>query len=111
MQCLYYLLIFIVTFLPSVAHSKSTDGFDKEYWMKRYLSVSYPLNTITVTSPYGNRKDPIKGNQSFHSGIDLRARYEDVFAMFDGIVLETGEDARAGRYVRLSHGYRNTLVG
>jgi len=94
----------MILFVPSVALSVPTDGFDREYWMERYLSVSYPLRSITVTSPYGKRKDPINGKAAFHSGIDLRARYEDVFAMFDGVVTETGENARAGKYVRLIHG-------
>ena len=31
---------------------------DKKKWMDRYLSVSYPLRYIKVTSPYGYRKDP-----------------------------------------------------
>ena len=94
----------MILFVPSVARSATTDGFDREYWMERYLSVSYPLRSITVTSPYGKRKDPINGKAAFHSGIDLRARYEDVFAMFDGVVSETGENARAGKYVRFRHG-------
>ena len=94
----------MILFVPSVALSVPTDGFDREYWMERYLSVSYPLRSITVTSPYGNRKDPINGKVAFHSGIDLRARYEDVFAMFDGVVSETGENTKAGKYVRLRYG-------
>ncbi len=104
MQWLFQLLAFMILFVPSVARSATTDGFDREYWMERYLSVSYPLRSITVTSPYGKRKDPINGKAAFHSGIDLRARYEDVFAMFDGVVSETGENARTGKYVRLRHG-------
>ena len=104
MQWLFQLLAFMILFVPSAASSATTDGFDREYWMERYLSVSYPLRSITVTSPYGNRKDPINGKVAFHSGIDLRARYEDVFAMFDGVVSETGENARTGKYVRLKHG-------
>ena len=94
----------MILFVPSVARSATTDGFDREYWMERYLSVSYPLRSITVTSPYGKRKDPIHGKVAFHSGIDLRARYEEVFAMFDGVVTETGENTKAGKYVRLTHG-------
>ena len=104
MQWLFQLLAFMILFVPSVARSATTDGFDREYWMERYLSVSYPLRSITVTSTYGKRKDPINSKTTFHSGIDLRARYEDVFAMFDGVVTETGENARAGKYVRLTHG-------
>ena len=104
MQWLFQLLAFMILSVPSVARSATTDGFDREYWMERYLSVSYPLRSITVTSPYGKRIDPINGKAAFHSGIDLRARYEDVFAMFDGVVSETGENTKAGKYVRLRYG-------
>lgn len=38
---------------------------DKKKWMDRYLSVSYPLRYIKVTSPYGYRKDPFTGKSKF----------------------------------------------
>lgn len=66
--------------------------------------ISLPLNRIHVTSPYGMRKDPITGRRSMHSGLDLRARHEAVYAMMEGKVVETGYDRRSGIYVRLSHG-------
>ena len=58
----------------------------KGYWLARYLSVSHPLKHMSVTSGYGSRKDPFTGEKSTHSGIDFRADYEDVYAMFDGVV-------------------------
>ena len=48
---------------------------DREYWVERYLSVSYPLKNIKVNSPYGARKDPFTGQKSTHSGLDLQAYY------------------------------------
>ena len=30
----------------------------REAWIRRYLSVSYPLRRVKITSPYGYRKDP-----------------------------------------------------
>jgi len=77
---------------------------DKEYWMERYLSVSYPLKSVKVNSPYGTRKDPFTGKKSVHSGLDLRAYYEEVYAMFDGKVLKVGSDSRSGVFVTLQHG-------
>ena len=59
---------------------------DRDYWIERYLSVSYPLQHIKVTSHYGNRKDPFTGKTAFHSGLDLKARNEEVLSMFDGYV-------------------------
>ena len=62
----------------------------RTYWIERYLSVSYPLNTIEVTSPFGTRKDPFTGEHVSHSGLDLRADHEQVMAMFDGSVERIG---------------------
>ena len=58
---------------------------DKKKWMDRYLSVSYPLRYIKVTSPYGYRKDPFTGKSKFHGGLDLRARGDKVMAMMDDV--------------------------
>ena len=38
---------------------------DKKKWMDRYLSVSYPLRYIKVTSPYGYRKDHLRERVNF----------------------------------------------
>ena len=64
---------------------------DREYWIDRYLSVSYPL-------------EQIQGKPSTHCGIDLKARSEEVKAMFDGYVESIGQDGRSGRYIVLRHG-------
>ena len=50
------------------------------------------------------RKDPFTGKTAFHSGLDLKARNEEVLSMFDGYVEQIGEDGRSGRYVVLRHG-------
>ena len=76
----------------------------REYWIERYLSVSYPLKSIKVNSPFGNRLDPFTGQTEKHSGLDLKAYYEEVYAMFDGQVLAVGSDNRSGNYVILQHG-------
>lgn len=81
----------------------ANDG-DKSSWIARYMSVSYPLKKITVNSGYGSRKDPFTGKVSTHSGIDLAASYEDVYAMFDGVVESIGSDGRSGNYVVVRHG-------
>ena len=52
----------------------------KKTWIDRYLSVSYPLRRIRITSPYGYRKDPFTGKRKFHGGIDLHARSEKVWS-------------------------------
>ena len=87
--------------LPSLLWAQ-TEG--REYWVERYLSVSYPLKNIKVNSHYGARKDPFTGQKSTHSGLDLQAYYEDVYAMFDGEVVKAGSDGRSGVFVTIRHG-------
>lgn len=95
------LILFVVLCLSVPLSVKSAD---RDYWISRYLSVSYPLKAIKVNSKYGNRKDPFTGERAHHSGIDLQARYEEVYAMFDGVVQKISSDGRSGNYITLRHG-------
>ena len=76
----------------------------RTFWIDRFMSVSYPLKTVKVTSSYGTRKDPFTGERSSHSGLDLKADNESVMAMFDGVVEDYGYDSRSGHYVIIRHG-------
>ena len=85
---------------------QKTDTLDnkQKQWTSDYPSITYPLKSIKVTSPYGYRRDPFTGKQSWHNGIDLRAKNEPAYAMMDGIVEKVGFDNRSGKYVILKHG-------
>ena len=39
-----------------------------------------------------------------HNGLDLKAYYEDVYSMFPGIVMSTGQDNRSGKYIIIKTG-------
>jgi murein DD-endopeptidase MepM/ murein hydrolase activator NlpD len=68
----------------------------------------YPVPKV-MTSAYGWRKDPINGEQTFHSGIDLRANTgTPVKAAMDGIVSVTAVNRVYGNYIIISHsnGYK-----
>ena len=88
------------------AQETSTKPADesKKLWIDRYLSVSYPLQRIRITSPYGYRKDPFSGKRKFHDGIDLHARGDEVLSMMEGVVVKVGQDKASGKYVTLRHG-------
>lgn len=73
-------------------------------WIQRYMSVSYPLKRIAVTSHYGVRTDPFSKKRKRHNGIDLRARNEETYAMLSGVVVKVGQDGRSGKFVTLRHG-------
>ena len=85
---------------------QKTDSVDnkQKQWISSYPSITYPLKSIKITSPYGYRCDPFTGKQSWHNGLDLRAKNEPAYAMMDGIVEKVGYDNRSGYYVILKHG-------
>ena len=83
--------------------TESVDSKQKQ-WISSYPSITYPLKSIKVTSPYGYRRDPFTGKLSWHNGLDLRAKNEPAYAMMDGIVEKIGYDNRSGNYVTLRHG-------
>ena len=85
---------------------QKTDSVDnkQKQWISSYPSITYPLKSIKVTSPYGYRRDPFTGKLSWHNGLDLRAKNEPAYAMMDGIVAKVGYDNRSGNYVTLRHG-------
>jgi len=85
---------------------QETDSVDskQKQWISGYPSITYPLKSIKVTSPYGYRRDPFTGKLSWHNGLDLRAKNEPAYAMMDGIVAKVGYDNRSGNYVTLRHG-------
>ena len=83
--------------------TESVDSKQKQ-WISSYSSITYPLKSIKITSPYGYRRDPFTGKLSWHNGLDLRAKNEPTYAMMDGIVEKVGYDNRSGNYVTLRHG-------
>lgn len=85
---------------------QETDLVDnkQKQWTSSYSSITYPLKSIKITSPYGYRRDPFTGKLSWHSGLDLRAKNEPAYAMMDGIVEKVGYNNRSGNYVTLRHG-------
>lgn len=88
---------------PPLQETDSVDSKQKQ-WISSYPSITYPLKSIKVTSPYGYRRDPFTGKRSWHNGLDLRAKNEPAYAMMDGIVEKVGYDNRSGNYVTLKHG-------
>ena len=70
-----------------------------------FSKVVMPVkNKITVTSSYGTRTHPIFGTKKMHNGIDLKANYENVFAVMDGIITSAGWDSKGGgNYIKVKH--------
>ena len=66
--------------------------------------IALPLKRIFVTSPYGYRVHPVTGQHKLHNGIDLRAKFEEVYSMLPGKVHKIGVDNISGKYVIIATG-------
>lgn len=73
------------------------------YWAA-YPSV-LPLEETYITSPYGYRRNPFGSGVEFHSGVDFKARYQDVWVTGSGIVTYAGYNNGYGYLVLIDHGY------
>lgn len=93
------------TLIPNaeIPNITGKDSLQKRY-IEDYMSVSFPMKQLVITSPFGWRADPFTGKQRKHNGLDLRASDDEVYAMMKGKVKKTGEDRRSGKYVILAHG-------
>ena len=56
-----------------------------------------------MTSQYGMRMHPIMRKRMMHQGIDLRAKYEEVYSVMDGEVIMVSSDKRSGKYVTVRY--------
>ena len=69
------------------------------------LMVALPLKDIHINSPFGMRRDPMNRRKGrMHYGLDLRAKYEDVYSMLPGTVTAVGTTTADGKYVTIDYG-------
>lgn len=63
-----------------------------------------PIEGGRYTSYFGYRTNPITGEWSFHTGLDIAAeKGTPIRAALKGRVTKIGEDSRAGKYVFITH--------
>ena len=70
--------------------------------------IFMPLNKkLNITSGFGGRVHPIFGVAKQHNGIDLDANYENVYAVLDGVITDSGWDSKGGgKYIKINHSGR-----
>ena len=65
----------------------------------------WPCDARAITSPFGTRIDPITGETTSHSGIDIAAAYgAPVYACASGVVTAATYSSIFGYHVRIGHG-------
>ena len=85
-----------------IAQAQSFDG----------LMLSLPLRQFKVNSGFGQRTHPVTGQKKvFHTGIDLFARSDTVFAILPGKVIKVSSDLVTGNYIIISHGPYASIYG
>lgn len=68
--------------------------------------ISMPLDKgIIVTSAFGWRTHPIFRTGKMHNGTDLKANYENVYTVLDGVVIESGNSSGGGKYIKIRHSH------
>jgi hypothetical protein len=65
----------------------------------------WPVESRTITSPFGMRRDPFTFSMVYHSGLDIGAKTgTPVHAAADGKVSSTGYDSYHGNNIVIDHG-------
>ena len=87
------------------AFNAQMDRWHDVQLLLRRLPLVSPVARFRITSPFGNRRDPINGHRAYHSGLDLAAPINGkVRATAPGRVVRAGWRGRYGRLVEIDHG-------
>ena len=69
------------------------------------LPLAAPLNTYSITSSFGKRRDPMNKRWSAHYGVDFGAPMRSpIYAPAPGVVTQAGNKGRYGRFIEIDHG-------
>ncbi|MFC5402924.1 peptidoglycan DD-metalloendopeptidase family protein [Cohnella soli] len=97
---------------------KLTRMVDPNFWDERLIgdkdififqssggAMQWPTpGFFSISSPFGNRKDPVSGESKFHAGMDIPVDVgTPVAAADDGEVVAAGKSDEAGNNIRLKH--------
>ena len=80
--------------------------------LEKRLNICMPLDYLTVTSPYGYRKDPFTKCRTFHDGIDAIGVNGFTYSMLPGRVTAVRHgNTGYGNYVIIDYGNLRCLYG
>ena len=76
----------------------------QESFYKSNFVLPFDTKQYSITSPYGERIDPISKEEKFHSGIDVVPKSYNIVAIADGIVITSSYDPdSSGEYIIIEH--------
>jgi len=94
----------------SLLPAGTSNRADRALWVLARMSLGrllWPAEGFTrITSNFGERINPVTGQQQFHNGVDVAMPVGTLLrAILGGAVARVGYDAVSGNYIRVSHGY------
>ena len=76
----------------------------QESFYKSNFVLPFDTTQYSITSPYGERIDPISSEVKFHYGIDVVPISNNIVAIADGTIITSAYDPdSAGEYVIIEH--------
>lgn len=83
------------------------DYFDANGRSAQRALLRTPIDGARISSPFGLRKDPIRGYTKMHRGVDFAApRGTPIFAAGNGVIVRRGRNGGYGNYIQIRHSGR-----
>lgn len=80
------------------------DELDATRAQVKKFPVANPAKGFSLSSRFGNRRDPIIGRTAFHAGLDFRTPTgTPIKASGDGVVIKAGRNGGYGKMVEIQH--------
>ena len=109
--------VYAFTFLRTAASKPRLDPVAQSFWsIPRFPSLSFPAYDSAmvpsmwpvrgqITGGFGQRMDPLNGEETIHWGIDISAPSgTEVQVTADGVVIAAGREAGYGNEILVDHG-------
>lgn len=95
------LVIFLVLIILAIC--AALFGSQESFYKSNFV-LPFDTTEYSITSPYGDRTDPISNEEKFHNGIDVVPTSLNIVAIADGTVVSSAYDPdSAGEYVVIEH--------
>lgn len=95
-------------YAQSLSFDQLREEAGKQHEKLASIPAIIPINVkdYTMSSGYGNRRDPIYETTKFHAGLDFAAKTgTDVFATGDGIIETADRKGSYGNCIDINHGF------